>query len=117
VDELRQRDQAGAIVVLRQQMSKLEDLRTNPAVEGILPDTLVTVVGTRWFGSEGLKFTSTTAKGKVANEFMYRHDARRIALVEQGRRWSVDGDGGLFGLVHAAVSLDDEASVKAGNGL
>jgi hypothetical protein len=98
-------------------MSKLEDLRRDSAVKGILTDTFVTVVGTRWFGSEGIKPTSTTAKGKVANEFMYRHDERRIAPVEQGRPWSVDGDRTLFRLVHAAVSLGDEASAKAGNGL
>jgi hypothetical protein len=88
-------------------MSKLEDLRTNAAAKGLLTDTFVTV-GTRWFGSEGIKPTSTT-KNKVANAFMYRHDERRIAPVEQGRPWSVDGDGALFRLVHAAVSLGDEA--------
>ena len=33
-------------------MSRLEDLRPNAAVKGILPDAMVTVVTTQWFGSE-----------------------------------------------------------------
>ena len=71
-------------------MSKLEDLRTNAAVKGILPDALVTVVSTQWFGSEALELYKTAA-GKVANELLYRHDEPRIEVVEQGRPWSFDG--------------------------
>ena len=83
-------------------MSKLEDLRTNAAVKGILPDALVTVVSTQWFGSEALELTYKTATGKVANELLYRHDEPRIEVVEQGRPWSFDGEGGLFRLVSEA---------------
>ena len=36
-------------------MSRLEDLRPNAAVKGLLPDALVTVVTTQWFGSEALE--------------------------------------------------------------
>ena len=49
-------------------MSKLEDLRPNAAVRGILPDGLVTVVNAQWFGSEALELTYKTSTGKVANE-------------------------------------------------
>src|SRR5438046_1148845 len=83
-------------------MSKLEDLRTNAAVKGILPDALVTVVSTQWYGSEALELTYKTAAGRVANELLYRHDEPRIAVVEQGRPWSFDGDGALFRLVSEA---------------
>jgi len=38
-------------------MSKLEELRPNAAVRGILPDALVTVVSVQWFGSEALELT------------------------------------------------------------
>src|SRR5262249_20614591 len=80
-------------------MSKLEDLRPNAAVRGILPDALVTVVNVQWFGSEALELTYKTPAGKVANELLYRHDEPRIEVVEQGRPWSFDGDGALFRLV------------------
>jgi SNF2 family DNA or RNA helicase len=83
-------------------MSRLEDLRPNAAVKGILPDALVTVVTTQWFGSEALELTYKTAAGKVANELLYRHDEARFEVVEEGRPWSFDGDGALFRLVSEA---------------
>jgi SNF2 family DNA or RNA helicase len=83
-------------------MSKLEDLQPHADVRGILPDCLVTVVTTQWFGSEALELTYKTPAGKVANELLFRHDEARIEIVEQGRPWSLDGDGALFRLVSEA---------------
>src|SRR5881296_2625379 len=83
-------------------MSKLEELRPNAAVRGLLPDSLVTVVNVQWFGSEALELTYKTPTGKVANELLYRHDESRLEVVEQGRPWSFDGDGGRFRLVSEA---------------
>jgi len=86
-------------------MTKLEDLRPNAAVRGILPDALVSVVSVQWFGSEALELTYKTPAGKVANELLYRHDEPRLELVEQGRPWSFDGDGALFRLVSEAQRI------------
>src|SRR5437867_304455 len=83
-------------------MSKLEELKPPAAVRGILPDALVTVVNTQWFGSEALELTYKTPDGKVANELLYRHDEQRLEVVQQGRPWSFDGDGALFRLVSEA---------------
>ncbi|MEK6324546.1 MAG: helicase-related protein [Acidobacteriota bacterium] len=83
-------------------MSKLEELRPNAAVRGIIPDSLITVVSVQWFGSEALELTYKTPAGRVANELLYRHDEPRIEIVEQGRPWSFDGDGSLFRLVSEA---------------
>jgi SNF2 family DNA or RNA helicase len=84
---------------------KLEELQSNAAVRGIVPDALVTVVNVRWFGSEALELTYKTAFGKVANELLYRHDEARLELVEQGRPWSFDGDGELFRLMSEAQRI------------
>ena len=46
---------------------KLEQLQTNAAIRGIVPDTLVSVVNVQWFGSEALELTYKTASGKVAS--------------------------------------------------
>ncbi|MFZ1573781.1 MAG: helicase-related protein [Chromatiaceae bacterium] len=81
---------------------QLEQLQTNAAIRGILPDALVTVVSVQWFGSEALELTYKTPSGKVANELLYRHDEPRLELLEQGRPWSFDGDGTLFRLVSEA---------------
>jgi len=81
---------------------KLEDLRPNASVRGILPDCLVSVVGVQWFGSEALELTYKDPAGRVANQLLYRHDEPRLEVVEQGRPWSFDGDGALFRLVSEA---------------
>jgi hypothetical protein len=73
-------------------MSRLEDLTPNASVQGIMPNGLVTVVNVQWHGSEAIELTYKTAEGKVANELLYRHDEPRIAIMEQGRPWSFDGD-------------------------
>lgn len=86
-------------------MSSLEDLQPNAAIRGILPDALVTVVSVQWFGSDALELTYKTPAGKVANELLYRDSESRIALVEQGRPWSFDGDGALFRLVSEAQRI------------
>jgi SNF2 family DNA or RNA helicase len=83
-------------------MTKLEDLTPNASVRGILPDSLVTVVSVQWFGSAALELTYKTPAGRVANELLYRHDEPRLEIVEAGRPWSFDGDGGLFRLVAEA---------------
>jgi len=83
-------------------MSKLEELKPNAAVRGILPDALVTVVSVQWFGSEALELTYKSPDGKVANVLIYRHDEPRLEVVEHGRPWSFDGEGDLFRLVSEA---------------
>jgi superfamily II DNA or RNA helicase len=81
---------------------RLEDLKPNAAIRGILPDQIITVVNTQWFGSEALELTYKGASGRVANELLYRHDEPRLELVEHGRPWSFDGDGKSFRLVSEA---------------
>ena len=40
---------------------KLEDLTTNAAVEGILADSLVTVVSVQWYGDAAVELTYKTS--------------------------------------------------------
>ena len=84
---------------------KLEELQSNTAVRGIMPDALATVVSVQWYGSEALELTYKTPTGRVANELLYRHDELRLEIVEQGRPWSFDGDGALFRLVSEAQRI------------
>ena len=82
---------------------KLEQLLTNTAIRGIVPDALVSLVSVRWFGSEALELTDKTASGKVANELPYRHDDPRPEPVEKGRPWSLEG--ALFRVVSEAQRI------------
>ncbi len=84
---------------------KLEDLITNAAVEGILADSLVTVVGVQWYGDTAVELTYKTPAGEVANELLYRDDESRIRVAERARPGSFDGDGALFRLVSEAQRI------------
>ncbi len=84
---------------------KLEDLTTNAAVQGILADSLVTVVSVQWYGDSALELTYKTPSGRVANELLYRDDESRIAVVQRRRPWSFDGDGALFRLLSEAQRI------------
>ena len=86
-------------------MAALEDLKPNASVRGVLPNGVVTVVSVQWYGSEAIELTYKDASGKVANELLYRHDEPRMEVVQEGRPWSFDGDGGLFRLVSEAQRI------------
>src|SRR5512147_929345 len=83
-------------------MLRLEDLQPNASINGILPDSLVTVVTVQWYGSDALNLTYRTPEGRVADQLLYRDDEPHLSLAEQGRPWSFDGDGALFRLVSEA---------------
>ncbi len=83
-------------------MAKLEDLRANAVVRGILPNCLVTVVSVQWFGDDALELTYKTPTGAVANELLYRTDEPRFEIEVAGRPWNFDGDGARFRLVSEA---------------
>ncbi|MYD36276.1 MAG: DUF3883 domain-containing protein [Dehalococcoidia bacterium] len=83
-------------------MSKLEDLKTDTAVRGIRPDSLVTVVSVQWNGPDVVTLTYRTPTGQLGEEILFRDSEPRIEVVKQGRPWSFDGDGELFRLVSEA---------------
>jgi hypothetical protein len=80
----------------------LEDLKPGASVRGILPDAAVSVVSVQWHGSDALTLVYRGPSGRVADEILYRHDERRLELVQTGRPWSFDGDGAAFRLVAEA---------------
>jgi SNF2 family DNA or RNA helicase len=65
----------------------------------------MTLPNVQWFGSEALELTYKDAAGKLGSELLYRHDEPRLAIAEQGRPWSFDGDGALFRLVSEAQRI------------
>ena len=83
-------------------MSKLEDLKPDSAVRGVLPDSSVTVVNVQWHGTDVVTLTYRTPTGQLGEEVLFRDSESRIDVLEQGRPWSFDGDGRLFRLVSEA---------------
>ncbi|NMB74745.1 MAG: DUF3883 domain-containing protein [Myxococcales bacterium] len=83
-------------------MARLEDLKPQAVIKGIVPDAFVTVVSVQWYGSDAVELTYKDPAGKVANQLLYRHDEPRLEVGEVGRPWSFEGDGLLFRLVSEA---------------
>lgn len=104
-------------------MAKLEDIKPNCSVRGVLPNALVAVVSVQWFGTGAIELTYKDAIGKVGNELLYRDREADLEIVEQGRSWSFDGDGALFRLVseaqciHLAHPFDPVLAVHIGRGV
>lgn len=83
-------------------MIRLEDLKPNASVRGVVSEILISVISVKWYGSSALELTYKTPEGKLGNEILYREDESRLEVAETGRPWSFDGDGALFRLVSEA---------------
>ena len=86
-------------------MARLEELTPGASVRGILPDSLVTVIATDWYGGDALKLTYKDAKGGLGDRILYRTDESTFDIAVAGRQWSFDGDGALYRLVSEAQRI------------
>lgn len=86
-------------------MARLEDLTRGASLKGILPDSLVTVVDVKWHGSAVVELTYKDASGHLGQELLFRDREITIEIVQVGRPWSFDGDGGLLRLVSEAYRI------------
>ncbi|MEX2120795.1 MAG: helicase-related protein [Pirellulales bacterium] len=83
-------------------MTRLEDITVGAAIEGVLPDGLVTVVAVQWIGTVAINLTYRDAAGQLGSELLYREREPTLEVATAGSPWSFDGDGGLFRLVSEA---------------
>jgi superfamily II DNA or RNA helicase len=67
-----------------------------------LPDGIVTVSDVRWIGTVAIEVTYKDAAGRLGNELLYRDREPTLDVVDSGRPWSFDGDGGMFRLLSEA---------------
>jgi hypothetical protein len=95
-------------------MSRLEDLTPGTSVNGILSDTLVTVVSVQWFGTDVTELTYKDAAGKLGSELLYREDEPTLQVAQEGRPWSFDGPGDLFRQARRRTVSTRCASIRSG---
>lgn len=98
-------------------MTKLDDLRPNAVVCGVLTDRAVTVVGAQGFGSNAIELTYKDLEGKVDIDF--REQLR--ACCSQGGRMNVvaffNNKGGvgkttlLYHVTHMLAELNEQVLV------
>lgn len=86
--------------------ARLEDLKRDATVKGILPDALVTVVDAKWHGNTVLELVYRDAAGTLGQRLVYRDVEPTLEIVETGRAWSFDGDGELLRLASEAYRIN-----------
>lgn len=69
-------------------MTKLANLRPHATMRGILPDSAVTVVNVRWYGSDALELTSRESAGQVGQVVLYRDEEPGREIVDPRRAWN-----------------------------
>lgn len=75
-------------------MAKLEDLKVNSQVKGILSDRPVTIVALNWRGDIAVEVVYKKPDGSVDNRLLYRADEDNLEIIEseQTRDFSADPD-------------------------
>ena len=86
-------------------MARLEDLKRDTIVKGILLDQQVTVIDAKWIGSAAIELTYKDEGGNLGDTLVYRDSEPSLEIVTAGRLWSFDGDGALFRLVSEAYRI------------
>jgi len=84
---------------------KLEELKPQASLRGIVPNAVVTIVSVRWYGTQAVEVTYKEPTGHVGNVLLYRNDEPRLELVEESLPWSFNGDGSIFRLVSEAYRI------------
>ncbi|MEH1927429.1 MAG: helicase-related protein [Nostoc sp.] len=83
-------------------MVRLEDLTKGTQVQGILPNSIVTIVDAQWHGSDVVELTYKDASGTLGNELVFRDREPTLEIITSGGAWSFTADGANFRLVSEA---------------
>lgn len=86
-------------------MTKLEDIRVNSLVRGLVPNSVVTIKHVQMFGDQALEVTYVDGEGKPSTQLLFRDQEANLELVKQSRPLSFTADGHLFRLASEAQRL------------
>lgn len=86
-------------------MAKLEDLKRNAQVKGLVPSGTAIVLNVQWHGSDVLEVTYRDVDGKDHSELLFRDRENDLEVVEAGTPWAFDSSGELFRLVSEAFRI------------
>ena len=87
-------------------MTTLESVTPGAMVRGVVPGHPVQAVSVGWIGDQAINLVYRDPGGSVAETTLWREDEGRLAVEEQGRTWSFDGDGALLRLVTEANRIE-----------
>ena len=79
-------------------MLKLEDIKKDVTISGIVPGEVVRVVAIETVGDHALTVYYRTASGQLAERMVFRSDEPNLGIAEAGRPWAFDAPGAEFKL-------------------
>jgi hypothetical protein len=85
-------------------MALFNEIKPGARLKGIDPSGLAEVVQVSQFGPDALNLVFR-ANGKVGERLVYRGDEAAFEIIEQGRTYTFDADGGLLRLASEAYRI------------
>jgi hypothetical protein len=86
-------------------MARLEDLKPNASVKGILPSGPVTILSVQWIGSDVVEVAYRDISGILGSELIFRDRQADLEISAPGLAWAFDADGEMFRLVSEAYRI------------
>lgn len=86
-------------------MVKLEDLKENSQVNGILSNQTVTIITLKWRGDNAVEIFYKKPDGSVDNRLFYRSDEDNLSIVKSTNKWDFSADPEAFKLAAEAYRI------------
>ena len=86
-------------------MAKLEDIVIGANISGLAEGAPVSIVATKWHGTNAMTVTYRAVNGHIAEQILYREDEARIHVADGSLPWSFDADANLLRLVLEAYRI------------
>lgn len=86
-------------------MARLEDLKKNAQVKGLIPNGQAIILNIDWHGADVVEVTYRDIDGRSHSELLFRDREADLEITEPGTPWAFDGDGKLFRLVSEAYRI------------
>ena len=86
-------------------MLKLEEIKKDAQIRGILPDEIVRVVQTEPVGDDAVTVYYKDNQGRLGEQMLFRSHEPRLELAQAGRPWAFDADGADFKLGLEALRI------------
>lgn len=84
---------------------KFEDIKVDALIKGLIAGKAVKIIAVNPYGQDVYSLIYKDEQGTLGDQMVYRVDANRLSLVEEGRPWSFDGDGENFRLAAEAFRI------------
>lgn len=86
-------------------MAKLEELANGCVVKGVLSGETVTIVSTKWYGSDVLEIFYKTNQGITGSLLLYRENEPSLTVCQKSLPWSFDIPGDKLRLISEAYRI------------